>query len=65
MTFGCAGSLLLHGLFFFFFSSCSKRRPLSSCGLLTGEAALWGALTLGLWVSVAGAPGLQSCGAWA
>ena len=69
-SYGCAGSLLLHGLFSSWgeqglFSGCSERGLLSSSGhkLLTEVASLVAEDALqGTWVSVAVAPGLLSTG---
>ena len=59
--FDCAGSLLLHGLFF----NCGKRGPLSSCGAQAsrrGGFFYCGAQALGVQASVVAACGLGSCG---
>ena len=61
LIFGCAGSLLLHGLF----SSCRERGLLSSCGTWASHCSgfsCWGAQTLGHTGFVAGVRGLSSCG---
>ena len=55
--FGCAGSLLLHGLF----SSCSEQGLLLSCHV---QASHWGSFSCcGAWAL--GCVGFSSCGLWA
>ena len=60
---GCAGSLLLHGIF----SSCGHWGLLSSCGV---QASPWGgfscgAQSLGTWASEVVVCGFSGCGSWA
>ena len=57
--FGCAGSLLLRGLF----SSCGERGLLSSCGQCSGFSLWWVLLvqSMGTRVSVVAAHGLNNC----